>query len=75
MEWRRLTMYVTFKNKAKSVNLYNDNGQIIRRVTAKGGVINAIINGAGKDATIAITTVDGKTVLYKSTGQMIRTSK
>lgn len=63
-------MFANWKNK--TVYLYNDNGQIIRKFSAKAEVVDAAISGKGKDATIAITMKNGKTELYKSNGQLIR---
>lgn len=57
---------------SKNVALYNDNGQIIRKFSAQADVVNAIISGSGQNTTIAITTKNGKTELYKSNGQLIR---
>lgn len=58
--------------KKKTVMLYNDYGKIIRQFTVAAEVVDAAISGAGKDAVVAITMKDGKTVLYKSNGQIMR---
>lgn len=60
--------------KGKNVNLYDENGKIIRRFLARAEVVNAQINGQGKDTTVAISTKDGKFELYKSNGTVIRRS-
>lgn len=59
-------MFANWKNK--TVMLYNDYGKIIRQFTVQADVVDAVVSGSGKDATIAITTKNGKTVLYKSNG-------
>ena len=63
-------MFANWNNK--TVKLYNDYGKIIRQFTVAAQVVDAVVSGAGKDATVAITTKDGKTVLYKSNGQIVR---
>lgn len=62
--------YVTFKQK--NVDLYNQNKQFIRRFRMKAEVVNAQVQRAGQDTIVAITTKDGKTYIYKSNGQLIR---
>lgn len=61
---------VTFKNK--QVDLFDYNGKIIRRFNTRAKVVNAQVNGSGKDATIAICMCDGGFEIYKSDGTMIR---
>ena len=63
-------MFANWKNKV--VKIYKDNGQIIRQFSVRAEVVDAVISGAGKDATVAITMKNGKTELYKSNGQLIR---
>ena len=58
--------------KKKTVLLYNNYGKIIRQFTVAADVVDAVVSGSGKDAVIAITMKDGKTVLYKSNGQIMR---
>lgn len=63
-------MFANWKNK--TVMLYNNYGKIIRQFTVAAEVVDAAVSGAGKDAVVAITMKDGKTVLYKSNGQVVR---
>lgn len=63
-------MYVTFKDKR--CDLYADNGKIIRRFNAKANIVNAMVNGSGETATIAITDKMGHTSFYNTRGQIIR---
>lgn len=63
-------MYANWKKK--TVMLYNDYGKIVRQFTAAAEVVDAVVSGNGKDATVAVTMKDGKTVLYKSNGQIVR---
>ncbi len=62
--------YATFSGK--KVDLYNFNKQLIRRYNMKADVVNAQVSGSGKDAVVAIVLKDGKSYLYKSNGQMLR---
>lgn len=62
--------YVTYKQK--TVDLYNQNKQFIRRFRMKSDVVNAQVQKAGQDTLVAITTKDGKTYIYKSNGQLVR---
>lgn len=62
--------YVTFSGKR--VDLYNYNKQLLRRFNLKADVVNAQISGAGKDAVVAIVCNNGKSFLYKSNGQLLR---
>ena len=63
-------MYVQFKGK--NADLYNDNKQVIRRFRVSNDIVNVQVMGSGTKATVAITMKNGKTLLYKSTGQLIR---
>ena len=63
-------MYANFKGR--QVELYNDTKQIVRRFTVSANVVNAQVSGSGTNAVIAITMQNGKTVLYRSNGQLIR---
>ena len=63
-------MYVNFKGKV--AQLYTNEKKIIRQFRAAAEIVNAQIQGSGKDAIIAITMKNGKTVLYKSNGQLVR---
>lgn len=62
--------YATFSGKR--VDLYNYNKQLIRRFNMKADVVNAQVSGSGKNASVAIVLKDGKSYLYKSNGQLIR---
>ncbi len=62
--------YATFSGK--KVDLYNYNKQLIRRFNMKADVVNAQVSGAGSDAVVAIVCNNGKSFLYKSNGQLIR---
>ena len=62
--------YVTFNKK--SVELRNMNKTLIRKFMMKADVVNAQVSGAGKNATVAITMIDGKTYIYKSNGTLVR---
>lgn len=63
-------MYVNFKGK--SATLYDNYKTVIRRFRAQADIVNAQVSGAGKDAIIALTMKNGKTVLYKSDGTIVR---
>lgn len=63
-------MYVNFKGK--NAKLYSDTKQIIRQFRMMSDIVNAQVSGTGNDAIIAITMKNGKTVLYKSNGQLVR---
>lgn len=62
--------YATFSGK--KVDLYNYNKQLLRRFNMKNDVVNAQVNGSGKDTIVAIVCNNGKTFLYKSNGQLMR---
>jgi hypothetical protein len=62
--------YMTFKGK--NAKLFADDKTIIRHFRAKADIVNAQVQGYGKDAVVALTTKDGKTILYKSDGTIIR---
>lgn len=64
------TYYATFLKKR--VDLYNLDKQLIRRFNMKAEVVNAQVSGAGKESIVAITMKDGKTVIYKSDGTLVR---
>ncbi len=50
----------------------NQNKQIIRKFTVSSEITNAQVTGSGVNAIVAITMKNGKTILYKSNGQIIR---
>ena len=60
--------------RGRQVDLFDYTGKFIRRFNARAEVVNAVINGAGQDSTVAITTKDGKFEIYKSNGTVIRRS-
>ena len=62
--------YATFSGK--KVDLYNYNKQLLRRFNMKADVVNAQVTGSGKDAVVAIVCNNGKSFLYKSNGQLLR---
>lgn len=61
---------IGFKNK--SVDLYDTNGNIIRRFKAKADVVNAQITSHNNNPAVAITTKDGHFELYKTDGTIIK---
>ena len=63
-------MYITFKNRQAS--LYNDTKQIVRQFRTNSDIVNAQVSGSDKNAVIALTMKNGKTVLYRSDGTIIR---
>lgn len=63
-------MYVNFKGK--SAQLYTDTKQIVRRFRTSADIVNAQVHGAGDTAVIALTMKNGKTIMYKSDGTILR---
>ena len=63
-------MYANFKGK--SVDLYSDTKAIIRRIRVSNDIVAVQVNGSGQNATISITMKNGKTLLYKANGQLLR---
>ena len=63
-------LYLNFKGK--TAQLPNQNKQIIRKFSVSSEITNAQVTGTGQNAVIAITMKNGKTILYKSNGQIIR---
>lgn len=63
-------LYLNFKGK--TAQLLNQNKQIIRKFSVSSEITNAQVTGTGQSAVIAITMKNGKTILYKSNGQIIR---
>lgn len=63
-------MYANFKGKL--VDLYSDTKAIIRRIRVSNDVVAVQVNGSGQNATISITMKNGKTLLYKANGQLLR---
>lgn len=62
--------YATFKGKA--VELRNFDKRLIRKFIMDSEVVNAQVQGAGKETYVAIVTKNGKTYLYRSDGRLIR---
>lgn len=60
--------------KGNQVDLFDYNGKFVRRFNTRAKVVNAVVNGSGKDTTIAITTDGGKFEIYKSNGAVVRRS-
>lgn len=60
--------------KGKQVDLFDYSGKFVRRFNTRAEVVNAVVNGSGKDSTVAITTKDGRFEIYKSNGSVIRRS-
>lgn len=58
--------------KGKKCKIFNDNKQILRQITVSNEIVNAQVVGSGNSAIISITMKNGKCVLYKGTGQIIR---
>lgn len=63
-------MYANFKGKL--VDVFSDNKAIIRRIKVSNDIVNVQISGTGPNATIAVTMKNGKTLLYRTNGQLIR---
>ena len=62
--------YATFKKRDVELRSYTK--QLIRQFHMNADVINAQVSGEGDNATIAITTVNGETFIYKWNGQLLR---
>lgn len=63
-------MYANFKGK--TVEIFTDAKIMHRRIHVSNDIVNVQISGNGDNATIAITMKNGKTLLYKTNGQLIR---
>lgn len=63
-------MYVNFKGK--NAKLYTDTKQIVRQFNVAADIVNAQVSGDGENAVVALTMKNGKTVLYKSNGTIVR---
>lgn len=64
------TMMVEFKGR--KCKIYNDAKQILRQINVSNEIVNAQVSGSGNSAVISITMKNGKCVLYKGTGQLLR---
>ena len=60
--------------KGKQVDLFDYSGKIVRRFNTRAEVVNAQVNGSGKNATVAISMKDGKFEIYRSDGTVVRRS-
>lgn len=58
--------------KGKNVDLFDFNGKIIRRFVAASDVVNAQVSGSGKNTTIAVTMKNGKFIIYRADGSVVR---
>lgn len=56
----------------KMVKVYQENKQILRQIRARRDVRCVQCSGEGNDGMIAITLDNGKTDLYRATGQIVR---
>jgi len=56
----------------RKVDVYTETKQILRHFSVGHNVVGVQCSGDGNDATIAITMDNGKTELYRGTGQLIR---
>ncbi len=64
--------YVSFKGKSAELRTFDK--RIVRKFTMKADIVNAQVQGSGKEAYVAITCMDGKTYLYTSEGRLVRRS-
>lgn len=62
--------YATFHKQEVELRRYTK--QLVRKFHMNADVINAQVSGEGKNATIAITTINGQTYIYKWDGTLIR---
>lgn len=69
----RQEMYVNFKGR--SAYLYKDDASIVRQFRASADICNAQVSGDGNNAVVAITSVDGKTILYRADGTTVRVTR
>ncbi len=58
--------------KGREVEVYNDNGARIRRISVNRTITNAVLNGSGDNATVSITKDDGHWEIYNMIGARIR---
>ena len=57
----------------KQVTVYNHNKQLIRRFNARYDVVGVQISGdSPTEAMVAITMSNGRTDVFKSSGQLVR---
>ena len=60
--------------KDRNVNVFDQDGKLIRRFKAKAKVVNAQITGPHQNPNIAVSTEDGKVAIYSTSGMIIRQS-
>lgn len=60
--------------KGNQVDMFDYTGKFVRRFRTRAEVVNAVVNGSGKDTTVAITMKGGGFEIYKSNGTVIRRS-
>ena len=58
--------------KGSNIDLFDYTGKIIRRFKATAEVVNAQVSGYGKNATIAVTMKNGKFIIYRADGTIVR---
>lgn len=63
-------MYANFKGK--TVEIFTNSKILLRRFRVSNDIVNIQISGEGNNAIVAVTMKNGKTLLYKATGQLIR---
>lgn len=56
----------------RKVEIYTETKQLMRRFSMSHDVVGVQCSGDGNDACIAIAMANGKTDLYRGTGQLIR---
>lgn len=62
--------YASFKGRTVELRAFDR--RLVRKFIMQSDVVNAQVSGAGKEAVVAITMVNGKTYLYASDGRLIR---
>lgn len=62
--------YASFKDKTCELRTYDR--RLVRKFMMKTDIVNAVVQGAGKETYVAITCKDGKTFLYTSDGRLVR---
>lgn len=58
--------------KGSSLDLFDSKGRVIRRFKTTAEIVNAQVSGSGKNATISVTMKDGKFVIYRADGTVVR---
>lgn len=62
--------YVAFKGR--HVELRDYDKKLIRKYTMNADVVNAQVQGYGKECTVAIVVAGGKCFVYRSDGRLLR---